>query len=77
MNAPTSENVELSDRVLKLERQNRRFKLMGLAVVSLGLIALVLGQAAAPVGGNARPRIVEAEEFLLKEKMQVLQELKN
>ena len=51
---------DLLDRLATLERQNRRFKLLGVATLVGVALLLVMGQAPAK-------KIVEANEFVLKD----------
>jgi len=48
-------------RLEKVERQNRRLKRVGVVVLALAVAGMVMGQA------MPRARIVEAEEFVLKD----------
>lgn len=51
---------DLNNRLLKLEKQNRRFTQLGLAVLIVPALLLVMGQAASK-------KTVEANEFVLKD----------
>jgi hypothetical protein len=51
---------DLLDRLAKLEKQNRRFKLLGVAALVGVTLLLVMGQAPAK-------KTVEANEFVLKD----------
>jgi hypothetical protein len=50
----------LQDRLLKLEKQNRRFKQLGIAALIVPALLLVMGQAASK-------KTVEANEFILRD----------
>jgi hypothetical protein len=51
---------DLQDRLIKLEKQNRRFKQLGVAAVIVPALLLVMGQAPSK-------KTVEANEFALKD----------
>ncbi len=51
---------DLERRLLKLEKQNRRFKKFGAAVLSIAALLMVMAQAPAR-------KIIEANEFVLKD----------
>lgn len=58
----TSESHSLAERVNRLERENRRLKRIGVPIL-VGVVAVLL--AGAEVG---KPKIIEAEGFVLKDK---------
>jgi hypothetical protein len=50
--------VALQSRLEKLERANRRMRLLGITALILGATALLLNQ-------NRKGRVIEAEQFIL------------
>ncbi len=60
MSSPTPDWTAVVERLEKLERQNRRMK-------QAGAVALVLAAAVLLIGQAPRTRIVEANEFILKD----------
>jgi hypothetical protein len=56
---------ELIARLERLERENRRLRVSGLALPVLALICLI-GPALARAGGSVSPR-VEAQQFILRD----------
>jgi hypothetical protein len=56
----TSEFDHLAERVKKLERENRFFKLTGV-IIACGVLAFV------GLGAANRPRVVEAEKIVLRD----------
>ena len=57
----------LEQRIHTLERQNRQFKMLGATALILGLLVVIMGQAAAQTSpGNKR--VIEAEAFVIKDK---------
>ncbi len=48
----------LQDRLLKLEKQNRRFKQLGAVVLAIAAVTVVMGQ-------TPSKKTVEANEFIL------------
>ncbi len=60
MDSHPSSFEDVLDRLTKLEKQNRRFKLLGVAALVGVTLLLVMGQAPAK-------KIVEANEFVLKD----------
>jgi hypothetical protein len=60
MNSQPQGFEELRDRVLKLEKQNRRFKQLGVATLIVPALLLVMGQAPSK-------KSVEANEFILRD----------
>jgi hypothetical protein len=58
---PSPHSLEdLQERLLKLEKQNRRFKQLGVAALIVPTLVLILGQASSK-------KTVEANEFLLRD----------
>ncbi|MGH9712661.1 MAG: hypothetical protein ACRD5M_05105 [Candidatus Acidiferrales bacterium] len=62
MTSDTSDFQRLAERVLMLEKQNRRLKWGGVSVLAALSMVVLMGQAVPP------PRIVEAQKFVLKDK---------
>jgi hypothetical protein len=60
MNSHLNSLEDLQDRLLKLEKQNRRFKQLGVAALVIPALLLVMGQAPSK-------RTVEANEFILRD----------
>jgi len=60
MNSEPNTLDEIRDRVLKLERQNRRLKQLGVAVLIIPAVLLLMGQAPSK-------KTVEANEFILRD----------
>jgi hypothetical protein len=60
MNSQPHSFEDLQDRVLKLEKQNRRLKQLGFAVLVLPALLLLMGQAPSK-------KTVEANEFILRD----------
>ena len=60
MNSPSHGLEDLQGRLLKLEKQNRRFKQLGVAVLTVPAILLLMGQAASK-------KTIEANEFILRD----------
>lgn len=60
MNPQLPSLKELNGRLLKLEKQNRRFKQLGIAVMIVPTLLLIMGQAASK-------KTIEANEFILKD----------
>lgn len=60
MNSQPNAFEELRDRILKLEKQNRRLKHCGVAVLIIPALVLVMGQVPSK-------KAVEANEFILRD----------
>ncbi len=60
MNSHPAGLEDVRERVIKLERQNRRFKRVGVAALIVPALLLVLGQA-------PPKKTVEANEFILRD----------
>jgi hypothetical protein len=60
MNPHVQSFEDMRGRLLKLEKQNRRFKQLGIAALIVPTLLLVMGQAASK-------KTVEANEFILKD----------
>jgi hypothetical protein len=62
MNSHQGPLEQIQDRLLKLERRNRRFKQLGFAVLIVATAGLVMGQA-------SPHKTIEANEFILKDRL--------
>jgi hypothetical protein len=60
MNSRPHSLEDLQDRLLRLERQNRRFKQLGAVMLAIAAVIVVMGQAPAK-------KTVEANEFILRD----------
>jgi len=63
MNSHTPGLENLQNRLVKLERQNRRFKQLGAVVVAIAAVIVVMGQAPS----KPSKKTVEANEFILRD----------
>jgi hypothetical protein len=51
---------DLRERIVRLERQNRRLKQLGLAILAIAVVILLMGQ-------TPSKKIIEANEFILRD----------